>query len=74
MSKTRLLGLALFTTILFVCGCGGKSNYERAFAYQNDGEYNKAIVFYNAAIRKGEKVAFCHKNLGDIFFGDKKYD
>lgn len=74
MGKARLLGLALFTTIFFICGCSGKSNYERAFAYQNDGEYNKAIVFYNSAIRKGEKVALCHKNLGDIFFGDKKYD
>lgn len=74
MSIKKIINLCLGATLFFIFGCSEQSNYDKAVSYQQDAEYSKAIEFYNKAIEKGEKVAICEKNLGDIFFGDKNYD
>ncbi len=70
----KIVALTLFSALFFICGCGGESAFSKAEAYQKDGEYQKAIEYYKTAIDNRERVAESEKRLGDIFFGDKKYD
>lgn len=74
MNLKNFINLIIFSAVFFIFGCNQQSDFDRALAYQNDAEYSKAIEFYNMAIQKGERVAESEKNLGDIFFGDRKYD
>ncbi len=74
MSLKKSIKLSMFITLLFCFGCSQQSSFDKALSYQNDAEYNKAIGYYKLAIKKGERVAESEKNIGDIFFGGKKYD
>lgn len=71
LKKTILL-MSFF--LFFIVSCNQQSNFDKALAYQNDAEYDRAKEFYNIAIKKGERVAESEKNMGDIFFGDRAYD
>lgn len=65
----------LFLCLLFVvCSCNKQSDFDRAVAYQNDGEYEKAVKYYDFAIQKGENIAIAEKNLADIYFSKNNYN
>jgi len=57
----------IFFSIYCLCSCGN-TNLKKAIEYQEDGEYEKAIVFYKKSIEAGKDVALCEKKSGDIFF------
>lgn len=65
--------LLAFCSVIFICSCGD-SNFNKAVAYQNDGEYAKAVEFYKKSIDDKKNVALSEKNLGDIFFAEGKYE
>ena len=74
MNFKKNISLVVLFFLFFLIGCNKQSNFDKALSYQNDAEYDKAIEFYNTAIEKGERVAESEKNIGDIFFVDRKYD
>ena len=73
MPLKKIVSLFVFASLFFVLGCG-ESNFNKAVSYQKDGEYQKAIEYYNLAIENKEKMAESEKSLGDIFFGEKNYE
>ena len=74
MFLKKILNLFLFTTLIFLCSCNSQSNFNKAVAYQKDGEYQRAIEYYKLSIEHKEKIAESEKNLGDIYFGDKNFE
>ena len=73
MKSKQLVSLLVSFSFFLIVGCSRQSSFERALSYQGDAEYGRAIEYYNISIRKGERVAESEKNVGDIYFGDKKY-
>ena len=64
------VGTSVFFFIFLLISCG-TSNFEQGVFYQENGEYDKALQFYEKAISKKENVAQAEKNRGDIFFIQK---
>lgn len=69
----KILGLFFIACMFFIVSCGD-SYFEKAMSYQNDGEYEKAIDFYNRAIDKNDHIADSEKNVGDIYFLHDQYE
>jgi len=69
----KILGLFFIACMTFIVSCGD-SYFEKAVSYQNDGEYEKAIDFYNRAIDKNDHIADSEKNVGDIYFLHDQYE
>lgn len=69
----KILGLFFIACMFFIVSCGD-SYFEKAVSYQNDGEYEKAIDFYNRAIDKNDHIADSEKNVGDIYFLHDQYE
>ncbi len=73
MKAQKILSLFLLISLFFIVSCKG-NNFEKALAYQTDGEYEKAIDFYNRAIQKNDNAAEAEKNVGDIYFSHEQYE
>lgn len=73
MKAQKFLSLFLLIGIFFIVSCKG-NNFEKALAYQTDGEYEKAIDYYGRAINKNDNAAEAEKNIGDIYFSHDQYD
>ena len=73
MKVQKFLSLSLLISLFFVVSCKG-NYFEKALAYQTDGEYEKAIEYYSKAIDKKDNAAEAEKNIGDIYFSHNQYD
>ncbi len=73
MKIQKILVLFLIACMPIVVSCKG-DYFDKAVAYQNDGEYEKAIDFYNRAISENDHVADSEKNVGDIYFLHDQYE
>ncbi len=73
MKIQKILVLFLIACMPIVISCKG-DYFDKAVAYQNDGEYEKAIDFYNRAISENDHVADSEKNVGDIYFLHDQYE
>lgn len=73
MKVQKFLSLFLLISLFFIVSCKG-NNFEKALAYQTDGEYEKAIDFYNKAIQKNDNAAEAEKNVGDIYFSHDQHE
>lgn len=73
MKVQKFSSLFLLIGLFFITSCGG-NNFEKALAYQTDGEYEKAIEYYSKAIDKNDNAAEAEKNIGDIYFSHEQYD
>jgi len=69
----RFLVLFLVVSMSVIISCG-ESYFDKAISYQTDGEYEKAIDFYNRAIDRNDHVADSEKNVGDIYFLHDQYE
>ncbi len=69
----KVLSLFLIVCMALIVSCGD-SYFDKAVSYQNDGEYEKAIDFYNRAIYKNDHIADSEKNVGDIYFLHDQYE
>ncbi|WP_372518944.1 HEAT repeat domain-containing protein [Candidatus Ruminimicrobiellum ovillum] len=67
MKIQKFVVLFLMACMPIVISCKG-DYFDKAVSYQNDGEYEKAIDFYNRAIDENDHVADSEKNVGDIYF------
>ena len=73
MKIQKILVLFLIVCMPIVISCKG-DYFDKAISYQNDGEYEKAIDFYNKAIDENDHVADSEKNVGDIYFLHDQYE
>nr|MCR4662769.1 hypothetical protein [Endomicrobiaceae bacterium] len=74
MNIIKVIGLFFCAALFFIVGCKQESYFDKALAYQNDAEYDRAVEFYYKAIEQGDRVAESEKNIGDICLGDRNYD
>jgi len=66
MNLLKFNSVIFFALLVLFTGCG-RSDFNDGVRYQQEGEYNKAIISYNKAIKKNQNVALSQKNLGDIY-------
>ena len=69
----KFLGFFVVICMALIVSCGD-GYFDKALSYQNDGEYEKAIDFYNKAIDKNDHIADSEKNIGDIYFLHDQYE
>ena len=73
MKAQKFLSLFLLIGIFFIVSCKG-NNFEKALAYQTDGEYEKAIDYYGRAINKNDNAAEAEKKCSICCTSLKKVD
>lgn len=66
MNVIKFNNVVLLALLFLFAGCS-KSDFNDGVRYQQEGEYDKAIVSYERAVKKNQNVALAQKNLGDIY-------
>ncbi len=66
MNLLKFNNVVFFVLLILFAGCS-QSDFNDGVRYQQEGEYDKAIVSYEKAIKKNQNVALAQKNLGDIY-------
>lgn len=65
MNFRVFLFLIVSSSLLYSCA---GHNFNKAVEYQKYGEYDKAIEYYQKAIKAGKYISLSEKNSGDIYF------